>query len=209
MNHVNKNTPPSTTPINNPVNSPPITNPSNTTNAEPFLEPSVAESTARNETEREPLLLRPVAESTISNRDPPITPMPTAAEPTGATGHAAAGQVPFPPPPPPELPAWANMSEFHFLQGRPPSQPVHHPTITENAISTLDPIRSQVVGDFHQASQWLETPVSDRGIGSSRAPAFNHPHVRSLHHQHNTMVALQELRSRSQPQSQTSCFHSR
>ena len=70
------------------------------------------------------------------------------------------------------------------------------------AISTLDPIRSQVVGDVHQASQLLETPAAERGVGSMRAPAYNNPQVRSLHQQHDTMVALQELRSRNQSQSQ-------
>lgn len=68
-------------------------------------------------------------------------------------------------------------------------------TNIENAISTLDPIRSQVAGD--------STPVADRGMGSIRAPAYDHPQVISLHQQHNTMRTLQELRSRNQSQSPT------
>ena len=100
MSHFTNNTPLATNPISNPTNSPPIPNPGSTNDAEPLLQPPVAEPATRNEPEREPFLLRPVAESTTNNRDPPTTPMPTAAGFTGASGCSAAGKMPFPPQPP-------------------------------------------------------------------------------------------------------------
>ena len=60
----------------------------------------------------------------------------------------------------------------------------------------LTRFRSQVVGDFHQASQLREVPIASRTSGQVSEPAFNHPQVRALHHQHRTMMTLQEMRNR-------------
>jgi hypothetical protein len=45
--------------------------------------------------------------------------------------------------------------------------------------------------------------MADREVSAANEPAFNHPNVRDLHHQHGTMMALQEMRGRSTDQSRS------
>ena len=190
MNQFTHNTPLATNPTNNlPQNNP--TNPQGrNVNNEPFSQQPVAESTTIQEPyvaqnmQPPPMQLPPVQRHEVSQHPLIVGPGEI---PTVILQHPA-----------PELPEWALMPEFNFLQGTASEvrAPTYHPIVSENAISTLDTIRSQVVGEFHQANQLREIPIASRVSERVSEPAFNHPQVRALHHQHRTMMTLQEMRTR-------------